>query len=102
MSPPTSAPTPVAAPPDRTPFVAGTHRPPSPDRHGPGTGRTPAPPSVDRMTDTRPALATLPLGLIRRSLLEHADGRHDVTTSVFWLQGLSLYCDLRRPADRPD
>ena len=54
------------------------------------------------MTGTRPALASLPLGLIRRSLLAHADGRHDVTSSVLWLQGLSLYCDLRRPADRPD
>jgi hypothetical protein len=29
------------------------------------------------------------------------DGRRDITTRVFWLQGISLFADLRQPADLP-
>lgn len=37
-----------------------------------------------------------------RSLLVQPDGSRDVTTDVAWLQGPSLYLDLRQPAGRPD
>jgi hypothetical protein len=40
-------------------------------------------------------------GLWRRSLIAWPDGRSDTTTEVFWLQGPSLYADLRVPAGRP-
>jgi hypothetical protein len=40
-------------------------------------------------------------GLWRRSLLAWADGRRDTTTRVHWLQGPSLYADLRQPEARP-
>jgi hypothetical protein len=38
----------------------------------------------------------------RRSLIVWPDGRRDDTSAVDWLQGPTLYIDLRRPADRPD
>jgi len=41
-------------------------------------------------------------GLWRRSLIAWPDGRRETTTEVFWLQGPSLYADLRVPAGRPD
>lgn len=41
-------------------------------------------------------------GLWRRTLLAWPDGRRDETTDVAWLQGPSLYADLRTPPDRPD
>jgi len=41
-------------------------------------------------------------GLWQRSLIEWPDGRRDTTTSVRWLQGVSFYLDLRRPAGAPD
>lgn len=50
----------------------------------------------------RPAELTELRGVVRRSLFVGADGRRDTTTDVAWLQGLSLYVDLRRPADLPD
>lgn len=56
------------------------------------------------MTDTverEPTLAELQ-GLWTRSLIQWPDGRRDVTTQVHWLQGPSLYIDLRQPAGRPD
>ncbi|WP_067676725.1 hypothetical protein [Nocardia miyunensis] len=40
-------------------------------------------------------------GLWRRTLLT-APGVTDTTTDVRWLQGLSRFVDLRRPASRPD
>jgi len=40
-------------------------------------------------------------GLWRRSLIAWPGGRSDTTTEVFWLQGPSLYADLRVPAGRP-
>lgn len=56
------------------------------------------------MTDTadrEPTLAELQ-GLWTRSLIQWPDGRRDVTTQVHWLQGPSLYIDLRQPTGRPD
>lgn len=47
------------------------------------------------------SVATL-RGLWQRSLIAWPDGRRDTTTAVKWLQGPSLYADLRQPADRPD
>jgi hypothetical protein len=38
----------------------------------------------------------------QRSLIIWPDGRRDDTSTVDWLQGPTLYIDLRRPADRPD
>jgi hypothetical protein len=38
----------------------------------------------------------------RRSLIVWPDGRRDDTSAVDWLQGPTLYIDLRCPADRPD
>ena len=38
-------------------------------------------------------------GLWTRSLLAWPDGERDVTTQVSWLQGPSLFADLRQPAD---
>lgn len=53
--------------------------------------------------NTRPAAAVADLrGLWTRSLLAWPDGRRDVSTAVHWLQGPSLYVDLRQPAGRPD
>lgn len=40
-------------------------------------------------------------GLWRRSLLQFPDGRRDTATRVHWLQGSSLYADLRQPDDQP-
>lgn len=37
------------------------------------------------------------LGPLRRTLIVHADGRRDTTSDVVWLQGPSLYVDLRVP-----
>jgi hypothetical protein len=41
-------------------------------------------------------------GLWRRSLIEWPDGRRDTTTTVIWVQGPTLFGDLRTPAQRPD
>lgn len=41
------------------------------------------------------------LGLWERSLIAWPDGREDRTTFVAWLQGPSLFADLRQPADAP-
>lgn len=41
-------------------------------------------------------------GLWQRSLIAWPDGQRDETTAVRWLQGPSLYIDLRQPAGRPD
>lgn len=41
-------------------------------------------------------------GLWTRSLIAWPDGRRDVSTRVAWLQGTSLYIDLRQPVARPD
>jgi hypothetical protein len=41
-------------------------------------------------------------GLWQRSLIRWPDGRCDTTTAVRWLQGPSLYLDLRQPLGRPD
>lgn len=40
-------------------------------------------------------------GLWSRSLLVGANGKRDTTTLVWWLQGPTLFVDLRQPADRP-
>ena len=40
-------------------------------------------------------------GLWERSLLAWPDGRRDTTTFAAWLQGPSLFADLRQPADAP-
>ena len=48
-----------------------------------------------------PSLTNLQ-GLWTRSLIAWPDGRRDVTTAVHWLQGPSLYIDLRQPDARPD
>lgn len=39
-------------------------------------------------------------GLWRRTLLVDADGSHDTTTDVLWLQGITAFVDLRRPVPR--
>ena len=49
----------------------------------------------------QPTVANL-AGLWRRSLLAWPDGRRDTATWVRWLQGPSLYIDLRQPVGRPD
>ncbi len=41
------------------------------------------------------------LGLWERSLIVWPDGRQDTTTFVAWLQGPSLFGDLRQPANPP-
>ena len=41
------------------------------------------------------------LGLWERSLIAWPDGRQDTTTFVAWLQGPSLFTDLRQPANPP-
>ncbi len=41
------------------------------------------------------------LGLWERSLIAWPDGREDRTTFVAWLQGPSLFADLRQPANPP-
>lgn len=41
------------------------------------------------------------LGLWERSLIAWPDGQEDRTTFVAWLQGPTLFADLRQPADRP-
>lgn len=46
-------------------------------------------------------LADLP-GLWRRPLIAWPDGRRDEATEVYWLQGPSLYADVRVPPGRPD
>ena len=40
-------------------------------------------------------------GLWQRSLIQHPDGTRDTTTWVAWLQGPSLFVDLRVPSGRP-
>ena len=37
-------------------------------------------------------------GLWTRSIIAWPNGQSDVTTQVNWLQGISLFCDLRQPA----
>jgi hypothetical protein len=56
---------------------------------------------MNAITPSAPRLADLP-GLWQRSLIRWPDGRSDTTTVVHWLQGPSLYIDLRQPAGRPD
>lgn len=51
--------------------------------------------------ETMPEIGAL-RGLWRRSLIAWPDGRRDTTTDVHWLQGESLYADLRQPAGMPD
>ena len=41
-------------------------------------------------------------GLWLRSLISWPDGTRDTTTQVRWLQGQSVYIDLRQPAHMPD
>jgi hypothetical protein len=41
-------------------------------------------------------------GLWTRSLIAWPDGRRDTATNVAWLQGISLYCDLRQQPGMPD
>ncbi|MDT5133971.1 MAG: hypothetical protein QOE41_3282 [Mycobacterium sp.] len=41
-------------------------------------------------------------GLWRRTLLVDGDGSEDKSTDVRWLQGITAFVDLRRPAPRPD
>jgi hypothetical protein len=41
------------------------------------------------------------VGLWERSLIAWPDGRRDTTSLVAWLQGPSLFADLRQPADPP-
>jgi hypothetical protein len=41
------------------------------------------------------------LGLWERSLIAWPDGRQDTTTLVTWLQGPSLFADLRQPVNPP-
>lgn len=53
-----------------------------------------------QITNTAPTLESLN-GLWSRSLIAWPDGTRDTTTEVRWLQGPSLYCDLRQPAQAP-
>jgi hypothetical protein len=51
-----------------------------------------------------PAAASVPdwlCGLWRRRSIRFADGHHDDTTVVYWLQTPSAFADIRIPADRP-
>lgn len=41
------------------------------------------------------------VGPVRRTLLVAADGSRDTTTTVLWLQGPTLFVDLRLPAGEP-
>ena len=53
---------------------------------------------------TRGSAAVRPadlVGPVRRTLLVTADGTRDTTTDVIWLQGPTLYVDLRLPAAEP-
>lgn len=55
-------------------------------------------------TPEPPAPATVPdwlCGLWRRRSIRFADGRHDATSRVYWLQSASTFADIRIPADRP-
>jgi hypothetical protein len=59
------------------------------------------------MTDASPLMGGLPpvapayRGLWRRLSIERGDGTGDVSTSVWWLQTETLYCDIRQPSPRP-
>ncbi len=58
------------------------------------------------MGDVMTVKASVPLmtdmpGLWRRSLIERADGLRDITTRVNWLQGQTLFVDLRQPQPAP-
>jgi len=53
------------------------------------------------MKHKAPPLADMP-GMWRRSLIIHADGARDSTTQVRWLQGPSLFVDLRQALELPD
>ena len=53
------------------------------------------------MNSMTPRMSDMP-GLWRRSLIDRADGSRDVTTQVHWLQGQSLFADLRQPRLRSE
>lgn len=53
------------------------------------------------MTLDEPEIAAL-AGLWQRTLMAWPDGRRDTETRVHWLQGPSLYADLRQPAECTD
>jgi hypothetical protein len=53
------------------------------------------------MKHPSPPLAEMP-GMWRRSLLIQADGVHDFTSQVRWLQAKALFVDLRQGAALPD
>jgi hypothetical protein len=48
-----------------------------------------------------PSLSDLP-GMWRRTLITHADGTRDAATQVRWLQGPTLFADLRQGAALPE
>jgi hypothetical protein len=53
------------------------------------------------MKHPAPPLSEMP-GMWRRSLIIQADGVHDTTSQVRWLQARTLFVDLRQPAALPD
>jgi hypothetical protein len=53
------------------------------------------------MRHLAPPLCEMP-GMWRRTLIIHADGTRDTTTQVRWLQGPTLFVDLRQSAELPD
>ena len=59
---------------------------------------------IVRQVLSRGAAAVQPadlVGPVRRTLLVAADGSRDTTSTVVWLQGPSLFVDVRLPADEP-
>ena len=65
-----------------------------------GTLRVVAWGTVSR-TDSRTVRPVDLTGVLRRTLLVGPDGRRDTSSEVVWLQGPSLYVDVRRPAGTP-
>ncbi|MGC1457073.1 MAG: hypothetical protein WA825_02220 [Steroidobacteraceae bacterium] len=53
------------------------------------------------MRHPAPPLSEMP-GMWRRTLITHADGTRDAATQVRWLQGPTLFVDLRQGAALPD
>jgi hypothetical protein len=53
------------------------------------------------MRHQAPPLSDMP-GMLRRTLIIHADGTRDTATQVRWLQGPTLFVDLRQDAGLPD
>lgn len=53
------------------------------------------------MRHRAPPLSDMP-GMWRRTLITHADGTRDTTTQVRWLQGPTLFVDLRQGVALPD